>query len=135
MKTKQPLTEPQKQWLAALRSGKYKQGKNRLHKIDNTFCCLGVACDIFREQLHLECKEEIGSDYEDVYLHENGCASALPEKVQLLLNLRDDLGYPKDMKLHKSLIALNDIEEKSFSEIADIIEANPEAYFIPPQSL
>ena len=31
--------------VAALRSGKYKQGTNRLRDED-AFCCLGVACDI-----------------------------------------------------------------------------------------
>lgn len=32
-------------WLEALRSGKYKQGKNFL-RIEDRFCCLGVLCDI-----------------------------------------------------------------------------------------
>jgi len=30
-------------WVAALRSGKYKQGKGALRHSDNTYCCLGVA--------------------------------------------------------------------------------------------
>ena len=33
------------QWIAALRSGEYQQGRERLKDGDN-FCCLGVACDI-----------------------------------------------------------------------------------------
>lgn len=37
-------------WVAALRSGEYKQGKNTLISINedkgNTYCCLGVACAI-----------------------------------------------------------------------------------------
>ena len=33
------------QWIAALRSGKYEQGKGRLREGDK-FCCLGVACDL-----------------------------------------------------------------------------------------
>lgn len=32
-------------WVAALRSGEYKQCKNSLRQEDG-FCCLGVACDI-----------------------------------------------------------------------------------------
>ena len=32
-------------WVEALRSGKYKQGKSALKK-DDSFCCLGVLCDI-----------------------------------------------------------------------------------------
>ena len=33
-------------WVKALRSGKYKKGKGALRARDNTFCCLGVLCDI-----------------------------------------------------------------------------------------
>ncbi len=32
--------------VAALRSGRYKQGKNQLRRGDR-FCCLGVACDLY----------------------------------------------------------------------------------------
>jgi hypothetical protein len=39
------VTEFYTQWLAALRSGEYQQGKGQLN-CDNTYCCLGVACDI-----------------------------------------------------------------------------------------
>jgi len=38
-----------KKWVAALRSGKYKQGKHRLKQTDikgDSYCCLGVACEI-----------------------------------------------------------------------------------------
>jgi len=34
-------------WADALKSGKYKQGKNVLRSGDS-FCCLGVLCDIYR---------------------------------------------------------------------------------------
>ena len=33
------------QWVAALRSGEYEQGAGYLHRGD-TFCCLGVLCDL-----------------------------------------------------------------------------------------
>lgn len=34
-------------WVKALRSGNYKQGKNKLRSLeDNCFCCLGVLCDV-----------------------------------------------------------------------------------------
>lgn len=38
--------ELKEKWVAALRSGKYKQGKKVLRTYENTFCCLGVLCDI-----------------------------------------------------------------------------------------
>jgi len=36
-----------KKWVAALRSGEYKQGQRQLHNADgDKFCCLGVLCDL-----------------------------------------------------------------------------------------
>jgi hypothetical protein len=43
-------------WIEALESGKYRQGKGALHSHDeygDQFCCLGVACDIFKDELDL----------------------------------------------------------------------------------
>lgn len=33
----------------ALRSGRYMQGMGRLKKTDNSYCCLGVACEVARK--------------------------------------------------------------------------------------
>lgn len=38
------------EYLEALRSGKYKQGKGGLHPTSKTFCCLGVACDLLNPE-------------------------------------------------------------------------------------
>ena len=38
--------ELKKQWVEALRSGKYEQGEKTLKTPDDKFCCLGVLCDI-----------------------------------------------------------------------------------------
>lgn len=38
-------------WIKALRSGKYKQGRGMLRTRENTFCCLGVLCDLRSRQL------------------------------------------------------------------------------------
>lgn len=35
-----------RRWIAALRSGKYKQGQGRLKTGTGEYCCLGVACAI-----------------------------------------------------------------------------------------
>jgi hypothetical protein len=39
-----------KKWVAALKSGKYKQGKCSLKNTDNTYCCLGVLCEVFIDE-------------------------------------------------------------------------------------
>lgn len=45
-----------RKWVAALRSGEFKQGISNLYsKVDNTFCCLGVAeniCGTTLQSLH-----------------------------------------------------------------------------------
>lgn len=40
-----------KLWLKALRSGDYKQGAGALRS-DHSFCCLGVLCDLHRQEVH-----------------------------------------------------------------------------------
>ena len=45
MKTENKLPKAFKaKWLKALKSGKYRKGKNRLKDAEGGFCCLGVAC-------------------------------------------------------------------------------------------
>ena len=45
LKTYPMKPEIKKQWVQALRSGEYKQGRGQL-KQGATFCCLGVLCDL-----------------------------------------------------------------------------------------
>jgi hypothetical protein len=35
-----------KKWIEALRGGKYKQTTRYLRRENNTYCCLGVICDL-----------------------------------------------------------------------------------------
>ena len=47
--TKEEQKEHRQEWVTALRSGSYEQGTGSLkqeNKQGDTFCCLGVACDI-----------------------------------------------------------------------------------------
>ena len=37
-------------WVKALRSGKYKKGTKALHLTPDMYCCLGVACDVYRKR-------------------------------------------------------------------------------------
>ena len=37
--------ENRRSWIAALTDGRYRQGRYHLHT-SNSFCCIGVACDI-----------------------------------------------------------------------------------------
>lgn len=35
--------------MTALRSGRYKQGKGQLKDKEGRYCCLGVACEVYRK--------------------------------------------------------------------------------------
>lgn len=107
-------TEPTKtevrKWVKALRSGKYKQGYAKL--CDNgKYCCLGVACHIFKSKNSI-----IHSDDQLPYEIKD-----IPEWLKNInLNFKsktaDDTGTGID------LAALNDSQEHTFDEIADILE-------------
>ncbi len=98
--------------VAALRSGKYKQGFDQL-RLRDAFCCLGVACDI----------SGIGQWVrEEQYDCAGDCRiGALPTSVQDYFGFRTCEG---EIYGGPSLAHLNDEERKSFAEIADVIEAN-----------
>ena len=102
-------------WIQALRSGKYKQGRLVLHNVLNdSYCCLGVACALFAEQLNLTTTHtEFSISYND-YL------SLAPDDVVELLQLVDRSGSNK--KNSNSLAALNDSGKYSFDQIADELE-------------
>jgi hypothetical protein len=48
--------EIKEKWINALRSGKYEQGKSQLRSLSNKFCCLGVLCDLYKDELKDENK-------------------------------------------------------------------------------
>lgn len=52
-------SELKAKWIAALRSGKYKQGRSVLRTADNKYCCLGVLCEV----AGLNWQKEPGSPY------------------------------------------------------------------------
>lgn len=116
--------EHRKQWVAALRSGNYQKIKGRL-KRDEGFCCLGVACDI----------SNIGSWYENVNggiqytgTIENVNVSLIPDEVRDWLGLQSGDGAYSASSLWRDNDSYTDI--KSFADIADIIESEPEGLFV-----
>lgn len=113
-------------WLTALRSGKFKQGKEELRTLENKFCCLGVLCDIYRKETKLGkwCKY-----HKNKFYFTNTKKSKQKFKSQGLLPLSvqqwAELTYCNPLIADKqmSLASLND-SGSTFQEIADIIEKN-----------
>jgi len=108
-------------WVKALRSGDYKQGKDRLRDEQNNFCCLGVLCNLHAQEHPYLAKLE---KYPSSYLSET---VELPVKVQEWAGMDDSLGcfsYPvPGYEDEYSLAELNDAGME-FKKLAKYIEKN-----------
>jgi hypothetical protein len=86
-------------WVKALRSGEYKQGEDLLYRSEtDSYCCLGVLCKVAGKDLYAENIPPQGYGY-------GWLDTILPTGVGIFTEM-------------------NDIQGKSFNEIADYIEAN-----------
>jgi hypothetical protein len=116
-------TEIREEWVAALRSGEYRQGIGKLRGSGDTFCCLGVLCDLAEKAGIVRSHNNTYSgDY--MYYFEDGTEekSILPITVQEWAGLPQQNPYviPFDTDSH-SLAECND-EGMDFNRIADLIE-------------
>lgn len=105
-----------RQWSAALRSGDYKQAKNRLCT-EKGFCCLGVYAKKRGVKFHPRERVDFLED------------TPLPEIPELLLKQDFPSEILVDMKAKKlgpgdpkSFIAMNDSYGWTFAQIADFID-------------
>lgn len=116
-----PLKDFQK-WIAALRSGKYKQTKGALQTRQG-YCCLGVACKVSIPEEYIELNDNGFIAGSEPYEHNQ------PYAPLWLQYVNDDFAK----KTSQPLSGLNDegvnqpdedevIEPFSFSEIADLLE-------------
>lgn len=100
-------------WTTALRSGKYKQGESFL-KDGDSFCCLGVLCDIAAQEGIVKSVKEIeGLTYYD---EDN---AVLPESVMRWSGITS---RPAEYREDGHALTIDNDEGKSFADIADIIE-------------
>lgn len=104
-------------WVKALRSGKYKKGIGSLNRIsDNSYCCLGVLCDISKKgKWTPEGSYCIGPGwYYDIFL---------PKSVANWAGMTNaEGGLSAGYRGVRSLVNLNDHVAKSFKMIANYIE-------------
>lgn len=103
--------EVRRRWTEALRSGEYQQGIRFLNK-DGRFCCLGVLCEV--SGVH----KKRHPDGETMY---EGWTCILPGSMVEAAGLCSNLG---DLGLNgsPSLTELNDSNDFTFDEIADVID-------------
>jgi len=112
--------EVKKQWIAALRSGDYRQGQNALRGFDNTYCCLGVLCELAVQA------KVIGPGspcrFDDCYAYD-GSSTYLPDPVIEWAGL--DTRNPKVTIPDSTSTTLAEANDtmRSFEQVADLIEA------------
>ncbi len=125
-----------KKWVAALRSGKYKQAEGALN-VNGSFCCLGVACELAMEDLGL-IKRQRTPDLASNGSYNYGSVGdyalsfgTLPHAVVDWLGLRTESGaWLEDIGPScGSLVAANDQLHLNFEQIANIIESEPKGLF------
>lgn len=90
------LTEFQEKWLQALESGEYTQGRGELRSATNSYCCLGVACDLYDSNAWVKINNWWYYDYSsDLIEPETGVGSTLRlrDKMAKVLAVKNDSGH------------------------------------------
>lgn len=123
--------EIKKRWVAALRSGKYRQSCGSLRK-DDCYCALGVLCDLFVQD-----REHEGVAWLSVLGHyavhyEEGQPTYsydfLPQPVMNWAGLihENPAFFVEESEDYFTVSDLNDDQQLSFDQIATIIEGSPD---------
>jgi len=113
-------------WIAALKSGEYKQGRYKLREDDN-YCCLGVLCSLYANDTDENCKWcgiSIGENIKWYFrtTGENDRTATLPKAVIEWAELNND--DPEVVVEYDGLIALSKLNDRgtSFDVIAKLID-------------
>ena len=123
--TVEELDAHRHEWLAALRSGKYKQGRMYLRDNNDNYCCLGIACEVAGVESEIK---QVSYDTLQAHFYQSS-AMSLDKNIQRYYGLRSGIGDPVNRNKLITLSDLNDLKKLTFSQIADIIEDNWSEYF------
>lgn len=137
-------TELKTEWVAALRSGDYEQGRSQL-SYDGKYCCLGVLCEILVNKGQMKRDEDgpfvgyrsLAGDYEESVLPRDiarevfgmielggvECTNNTGVYDAERIDNRNPFADEPEDGLTGALTTDNDRAGKTFAEIADIIEA------------
>ena len=103
-------SELKAKWVAALRSGRYKQGDGLLRSRNDEYCCLGVLCDVYDPSRWGDKPDYSGYTWDD---HDHS-------KTTLPPSMRDAIGHI----VIDHLMKMNDVYDDTFDKIATYIEIN-----------
>jgi len=142
------MNDNAKKWVQALRSGDWNQTTNTLRRHTEGpstytgpgepvgYCCLGVACEMFRQEHPEKLTRVNRPDGETTYLStdKNGTLddsgySGLPKMVREWLGMYGAIGvFEEAINGHCSLAQMNDFG-LPFGKIANCIESEPPGLF------
>lgn len=109
------------QWIAALRSGQYKQGTSRLRRIirgEDRYCCLGILCELAVQAGAITPPTRSNGEALYRYGEDSAC---LPNAVSRWSGLNGFSGLYIINGSQSSLVENND-KGMTFDQIADTIE-------------
>lgn len=116
-----------KKWVAALRSGKYKQGTGTLRTQEDEFCCLGVLCEVARIEgvipnpirHYSRFQDETSWYYGKGSVNDGRRNGTLPWAVMKWAGIEDPNPH---LSLNVTAAGWNDDKGADFNKIADLIE-------------
>lgn len=120
--TKERQKEHRQKWIVALCSKKYKQAKGVLNDGKGGYCCLGVGCELIKDELSLTIGIYKNSDNNMIGISYNDEGGILPYIVKKYYGLQ----YNNGSYIKGCLSNDNDKKRYDFNKIADIIESEPE---------
>lgn len=140
-----PVRDRQLALAEALESGEFKQGRVRLRVVINpldppsdSFCCLGIACELFRRTFPEKTfwrdpvpGHRSAPSYRAIQVGQQTNYGYLPDEVMEWFGFATDrASFNDEARLSgtNSLTTLND-DGKSFAEIAAIIREAPKGLF------
>lgn len=115
-----------KAWVEDLRTTTAKQGSNYLRNGDDSFCCLGRACELAVAAGVIP-SPKLNPEKFYMYGVDGGF---LPHTVRKWLGLSDSSGGYEIDGVQNNLTRDNDTRKLTFSQISDIIECEPEGMFV-----
>jgi hypothetical protein len=122
-------------WIEALRSGKYKQTKEKLRSRNGAMCCLGVLCDVAglkKEYRNGHYYYSYGNDEDSMELPDEFAEAFGMQNISGVFPKVEGQRFqtirPKGVETD-SLIQMNDDGKYTFKDIADVIEKHPELIF------
>jgi len=125
------LNENAQKWNAALKSGEFEQARGQLKTEDDHFCCLGVACELYRRETGQGEWEQHADDRSIVEfrLDEEFVGGILPPRVQSWLGLREPAGAYYDEYHSQNCLTADNDAGYTFDRIATIVESEPDGLF------